>query len=225
MLCKALGQGITQRWSFLYSAEAANRTAPGRRPALGSVFNSAISRDENSLSLFAHSSTVAPASTLRRVSLFRSLARCLFCSCLMRALTALRCSIRRFSLLIRVPCTFMLPTQAVSDKIFSRLLSRHALPGACIDVAGESFLLKKTQRHYSEWRGKSTSIFLIPMAASTGWTERPKGALTQTSFAVRQESRFLHDGKGRCRPLDSRPPAADRAAEPSCRFVPRMRRA
>src|SRR5579875_149021 len=52
-------------------------------------------------------------------------------------------------------------------------------------VGGESFLLKKTERHYSGYRDKITSIFLIAMAASSAWTGRPKGALTQTAFAVR----------------------------------------
>ena len=61
-------------------------------------FNSVISRDENSLSLFAHSKTVAPARTLRLVSLLRSSERDA------RALARELCHIRARLTEVR-PCT------------------------------------------------------------------------------------------------------------------------
>ena len=97
-------------------------------------FNSVISRDENSLSLFAHSKTVAPARTLRLVSLLRSSERSLFCSSLMRALTASRFSISRISLLsvILVPLTANAREAGAWDKFSSGSVLDSFLGSICM---------------------------------------------------------------------------------------------
>ena len=75
-------------------------------------------------------------------------------------------------------------------------------------MGGESFLLNKSERHYSEYRDKSISIFRFPMAGSSVWTERPKGALTQTAFAVRPGLRVPAPCAGASCPYDPGQPCA-----------------
>jgi hypothetical protein len=58
-----------------------------------------------------------------------------------------------------------------------------ALSGVLEGVRAILFLLKQSERHYSEDRGKGTSPFPLPIPRPTVWTQSPKGALMQTSFA------------------------------------------
>lgn len=73
---------------------------------------------------------------------------------------------------------------------------------------GDCLLLKNTECHYSEYREKRTSIFLVAMAASSAWAGRPKGALTQTSFAVRPGLRVPAPCAGASCPCDPGQPCA-----------------
>ena len=78
----------------------------------------------------------------------------------------------------------MRPKVGTPDKIvFFGPPSQTLLFGAYSFEGGDSFLLLKTECHYSEYGDNRISIFLIPMHCSIVWTGSPKGALMQTSFA------------------------------------------
>ena len=160
-------------------AAAAGRIPPGRRRGRGT---SLIPRPAFWRNRYHVSPIPAPPLPPAPCAACRSCAHYVlsrFCSCRMRAVTASRCSISRFSLLIRAPCIYALGA-GVSDILFAAPV-RSALSGACMDEGGDSFLLKKSERHYSEDRDKITSIFRTPMPVQTVWTGRPKGALMQTA--------------------------------------------
>ncbi len=70
------------------------------------------------------------------------------------------------------------------------------------------FLLKKIRTPLLRVRAKSTSIVPIPMPASTAWTEGPKGALMQTSFACVRDVASLKPCTGAFRPCDPDQPCA-----------------
>jgi hypothetical protein len=80
--------------------------------------------------------------------------------------------------------------------------------GAYSFEGGDSFLLNKFERHYSEYRDKRISIFLSPMPASIVWKERPKGALMQTAFACVRDFASLKPCTGAFQPLDPDQPCA-----------------
>lgn len=85
---------------------------------------------------------------------------------------------------------------------------------------GVIWLLKKTERHYSEYRAKITSIFSSPHPGITVWIGRPKGALMQTKVCVRQGLRFPAPRQGEFLPLDPDQPCAVWIPETRRRFIP-----
>ena len=103
----------------------------------------------------------------------------------------------------------MRPKVGTPDKIvFFGPPSQTLLFGAYSFEGGDSFLLIKIERHYSECGDNRISIFLIPMPVSTVWTGSPKGALMQTKVCVRQEFRFPAPRQGAFLPLDPDQPCA-----------------
>ena len=105
-------------------------------------------------------------------------------------------------------------------------------------MGGDSFLLIKTERHYSEWEVRGNSIFCLchrlftppacenselpsmrcankitsrlrcRLGRTSGEAARPKGALTQTSFAVRPGLRVPAPCAEASRPCDPGQPSA-----------------
>ena len=80
-------------------------------------------------------------------------------------------------------------------------------------------MLIKIERHYTEWRGNGNSSFRMPMSASTAWTESPKGALMQTSFACGQDFASRHPARGLSCPCDPDQPCAGWMAGTSRRSI------
>ncbi len=102
----------------------------------------------------------------------------------------------------------MLLKTRVSDKSFLVALSEIHFVRSIMSVRA-IFQLKKTERHYSEWGTKSTSIFQSPMLSiNSAWKGRPKGALMQTEVCVRQGLRFPAPRQGAFLPLDPDQPCA-----------------